>query len=98
MPDAHILSQPSRSIPPGPPGYPLIGVLPLLRTDPLGYLADISQRYGDIVNLGARRWGLHWFLISGPDHIQYILQENHRNYRHGLNSAILTKHLAGNGL
>jgi cytochrome P450 len=98
MPDARILPQLNRSIPPGPPGYPLVGVLPRLRTDPLGYLTDISRRYGEIVNLGARRWGLRWFLISGPDQIQYILQENHRNYRHGINSAILTKHLAGNGL
>ena len=98
MPDARILPQINRAFPPGPPGYPLVGVLPRLRNDPLGYLTDISHRYGEIVNLGARRWGLRWFLISGPDQIQYILQENHRNYRHGLNSAILTKHLAGNGL
>jgi cytochrome P450 len=98
MPDAHILQQLAHPIPPGPPGYPLVGVLPRLRADPLRSLADIAGHYGDIANLGGRRWGLRWFLISGPEHIQYILQENYRNYRHGLNSAILTKHLAGNGL
>src|SRR5262245_34694686 len=98
MPEAQILQHPTRSLPPGPSGYPLIGALPTLRADPLHSLADLAAHYGDIVSLGGRRWGLRWFLISGPQHIQYLLQEHYRNYRHGINSAILTKHLAGNGL
>ncbi len=58
---------------PGPRGYPLLGVFPRARRDPLGFFLDAARTYGDVVALplGVRRL----YLLSHPDHIKYVLQE-----------------------
>lgn len=78
--------------PPGPRGYPLVGVLPQLYRDPLGFMRAVTREYGDIVHLGQS-----WYLISGPQYLKHVLQEHSRNYRKGDNIRPL-KLLTGEGL
>ena len=64
---------------PGPRGYPLLGVLPGLKRDPLRVFVEAAREFGDVVALpvGPKRV----YLLNHPDHIKRILQDNTRNYR-----------------
>ncbi len=67
------------STPPGPRGLPLLGVLPQLRRDTLGFIRRVGQEYGDLItlDLGVERvW-----LLNHPDYVQRVLHDNYRNYR-----------------
>lgn len=64
--------------PPGPRGYPILGVLPQLRSDPIATFLDAADRYGDMVHLKAGPH--HGFLLSDPADIKHVLQDNARNY------------------
>jgi cytochrome P450 len=57
---------------PGPRGYPLVGVFPALRRDPLGLFVASARRYGEVVSLrlGHRRA----FLLSHPDDLRHVLE------------------------
>src|SRR5947207_15815716 len=66
------------SFPPGPRGYPILGVLPQLRTNPIRVFLDAADKYGDLVHLKAGPH--HGFLLSNPDDIKHVLQDNYRNY------------------
>jgi cytochrome P450 len=81
--------------PPGPRGYPMLGILPMLLRNPLEFLTNIVSEYGDIVSLpiGSQRF----YLLNNPDCLKHVLQTNNRNYQKGINLAI-TKQLLGNGL
>jgi cytochrome P450 len=67
--------------PPGPRGYPLLGVFPTARRDPLGFFLDAARTYGDVVGLplGVRRL----YLLSHPDHIRAVLQEDSGRFHKG---------------
>jgi cytochrome P450 len=71
MNGAHVL-------PAGPRGYPILGVLPNLRVDPIRTFLDAADRYGDIVHMKAGPY--HGFLVTDPAHIRHVLQDNARNY------------------
>jgi cytochrome P450 len=90
-----ITSTATRAAPPGPRGYPLVGVLPMLLRNPLQFMLDTSTRYGDVISMrvGPKRF----YLLNHPDHIKHVLQDHHRNYQKGANLAML-KRLMGNGL
>jgi cytochrome P450 len=64
--------------PPGPRGYPLLGVFPKARKDPLGFFLEAARTYGDVVTLpfGVRRL----YLLTHPDHIRYVLQEDESHF------------------
>lgn len=63
----------------GPRGYPIVGVLPMLRKDTLGFLKRTVDTYGDLVPL---RILMHTaYLLNHPSHVEHVLQRNHRNYR-----------------
>ena len=64
--------------PPGPRGYPILGMLPDLRADPVRTFLDAADRYGDVVHLKAGPYD--GFLISDPADIKHVLQDNARNY------------------
>src|SRR5437899_2634955 len=66
------------ALPPGPRGYPIVGVLPSLRANPIRTFQAAAARYGDIVHLKAGPY--HGFLVSDPAHIRHVLQDNARNY------------------
>ena len=55
----------------GPRGAPLIGSLPQLARDPLGFLTQLSRDHGDLVpyRIGRQR---HW-MLSDPDLIEEVL-------------------------
>lgn len=81
--------------PPGPRGLPVIGAAPQVLKDPLGFFENLFQQYGDTVYFRVGR--NEFYIFSHPDHVQYILQKNHRNYQKGPNYEKL-KPLLGNGL
>ncbi len=71
----------TRGAPPGPAGYPLVGVFPMARRDPLGFFTDCVRRHGDVV---AMRLGPHHvYLLRHPDHVKQVLQDNARAYVKG---------------
>lgn len=63
----------------GPRGYPIIGVLPMLRSNTLGFLDDVAKTYGDFVPM--RTFMSTSYLLNHPKHIEHVLQTNYRNYR-----------------
>jgi cytochrome P450 len=76
-------------------GYPLIGVLPYLRRDPIGFFVESSHELGDAVELNlAWNTGL---LITGPEFIKYVLQDNRANYPKSRYLEVL-RPLVGDGL
>ncbi len=71
MPDA-------AASPPGPRGYPIVGVLPQLRANPIRTFLDAADRYGDFVRMKAGPYD--GYQISNPADIKHVLQDNYRNY------------------
>ncbi len=68
-------------MPPGPAGYPLVGVFPAARRDPLGFFLACARRYGDVVSM---RLGVHdVYLLSHPDDIKHVLQDDASAYAKG---------------
>jgi cytochrome P450 len=83
---------------PNPPGPGTLESFRLVRfrNDPLGGIAYIFKRWGDIVCL--RIVGLnHFYLIFRPDHVQHVLHDAQANYVKG-ERIDRTKVLIGNGL
>jgi cytochrome P450 len=72
---------PALQQPPGPEGYPLVGIIPELRRDPLNYFVNVAQRYGPVVRLNLGPATAH--LVAHPDGVQHVLQQNWQNYRKG---------------
>jgi len=79
--------------PDGPAGYPLVGILPYLRKNPLQYFVEVSREFGDIIRLdfGPRRF----YLLNHPDYIQFVLQDSQAIFTKGYD---LVKPVTGNGL
>jgi enediyne biosynthesis protein E7 len=71
----------TRGAPPGPTGYPLLGVFPRARRDPLGFFSDCVRRYGDVVAL--RLGSHHVYLLRHPDHVKHVLQVRALAYAKG---------------
>jgi cytochrome P450 len=80
---------------PGPKGYPIVGVLPMLRANTLDFFIKVSRSYGDIVPL--RLPMTTAYLLNHPAHVEYVLQTNHRNY-HKCAMMERLKPVFGNGL
>jgi len=58
-----------------------MGVFPTARRDPLGFFLDCARRYGDPVSM---RLGVHRvYLVSHPEHVKRVLQDNPRAYSKG---------------
>ena len=67
------------TVPPGPRGLPLVGMLPAVRRDPIGTFLDAARRFGDVayLRIGPRRG----YLATNPADIRHVLADNARNYR-----------------
>lgn len=69
---------PLRRGPPGPTGYPLVGIFPRARRDPLGFFAECARRHGDVASM---RLGRHRvYLLSHPDQVKHVLQDHAHAY------------------
>ena len=92
--DTTLIAAPPTQEIPGPHGLPWVGILPRLWRDrPLQFFLDATLRYGDVVRL---EMGPHpVFLVTHPNDVQRVLQENNRNYRKGYESVAP---VLGNGL
>ena len=65
----------------GPTGLPLVGVFPKVRRDPLGFFMECARRYGDVTSM---RLGTHdVYLLTHPDHVRQVLQDDARAYAKG---------------
>lgn len=95
------MTQPShapaqRRHPPGPGGHPLLGILPEIRRDPLGFNLRITRQYGDILRARIALWPT--YQVNHPDHVRHVLQANHRNYSKRTFGFSVTRWLLGKGL
>lgn len=61
-----------------PPDSALLGNLPAVQRDVLGFLMRARHNYGDIVRY--RLAVFNAYLVAHPDYIKRVLQDNHSNY------------------
>ena len=86
---------PAHRVAPGPRGYLSIGSLRRFRRDPLECLTSLARQHGDVVRL--RLGPMQAYLVSNPDGIQHVLQDNSHNYGKGLSYQLMTP-VIGKGL
>lgn len=87
------MQTPPGNQPPEPPESLLTRIWRGAR-DPLAFLTDLEQRFGDIVTLRAGRT----YAVFHPDYVKHVLQDNHPNYRKGDKYRSVLVPLMGNGL
>ena len=85
---------PSKTIP-GPRGLPILGVMPEMVSDMLGLFTKTAREFGGITQF--KLLNSTYFLITNPDYVKYILQDNYKNYIRG-RSVETGRVLLGNGL
>ena len=83
-----------RSIP-GPHGRPVLGMLPEMVRDMLGLFTNTARDYGGIAQF--KLLNKSYLLVTNPDYVKYILQDNYKNYIRG-RSVETGRVLLGNGL
>ncbi len=86
----------ARTLPPGPKGHPILGSLPDLQRDRLGFVVYVARKYGPVTRV--RLGTLTLFQVSDPMSIQHVLQDNHRNYSKQSVAFRTIRWIAGNGL
>ena len=90
-----VLEERVSGIPPRPHGYPLVGVLPRLLSDPARFCTRMMLQYNDLVRLDLGLGSI--YLVTLPEHVHHVLVENNDNYWKG-NVFERTRFLFGNGL
>ena len=73
--------EPPRATPPGPRGKPLLGNVLEFKKDTVGAIVRGWREYGDVVKFRGPGQFFPLHLFAHPDHIQYVFQDNFRNYR-----------------
>jgi cytochrome P450 len=76
-------------------GVPLLGALPWMVRDPIGFLAGVVREHGPLVRIPMGRGGL--VLVAHPEDVRYILRDNASNFVRG-RSVDLIRPMLGNGL
>ena len=66
---------PARRVPPGPDIHLTVQSV---QRDPLGFLMDLTRRYGDVVRYQADDWTV--IFVNRPAYVRHVLQDNHQNY------------------
>ena len=82
--------------PPGPRSLSPFGSAPAIARDTQGFARDLWQHYGDIVRFRFLFWPA--YALYHPDHLKYVLADNHRNYDKRLPMMETLRPLMGNGL
>jgi len=82
--------------PTGPRGNLLLGVLPTVRKDVLGFLRQTCREHGDVSRY--RLGPLSSYLIVHPEGVRHVLQENVKNYTKDHVSYSMARWIVGNGL
>jgi cytochrome P450 len=82
--------------PRGPRGHWLLGHSREFEQDALGVFMRGFHKFGDIV--GFRFGPIRACLLAHPDHVQHVLQKNHRNYDKNAFSYHRLRVLTGDGL
>lgn len=90
LPEPHRLA-------PEPPGAFLLGHLRLMRNAPLPSLTRFAREYGDVVRLRFPA-GKLGHLVSTPEAVKYVLQENQKNYDKETHGFSKLRSLLGRGL
>ncbi|MGH8530538.1 MAG: cytochrome P450 [Nevskiales bacterium] len=67
------------AVPPGPKGWPVLGVLPAFQRDQLGFVRRVAS-YGDVTLVHIA--GLPFYMLSHPEHIREVF-ENRKDFRKG---------------
>ena len=80
---------------PGPRGLPILGMMPEMIGDMLGLFMDTTRDYGGIAQF--KLLNKSYLLVTNPDYVKYILQDNYKNYIRG-RSVETGRVLLGNGL
>ncbi len=80
---------------PGPRGVPLLGCIPDMRRDQLGFVTSVARKYGPVARF--RLGPVIFNLVTGADVVQHVLQEHGRRYVKGSNWAPV-RQLVGDGL
>src|SRR5262245_3198318 len=87
--------QPQQTTVPTYRGHLLMGALPEVNRDQLGFMQELSKM-GDMVRV---RFGPMWYVfLQHPDHIKHVLVDNHRNYDKQTRGYDKLKLVLGNGL
>ena len=85
------------SRPPGPRGWPFVGVALQMRKRGLDVLRQAARDYGDIVHIPLA-FGQSRVLISHPDLIEQVLVLEHNKFHKTAMARAATEELLGNGL
>lgn len=92
------MTQPGLTLPkpiPGPRGLPFLGVMPEMVSDMLGLFDRTAREYGGIAQF--KLLNKPYLLVTDPEYVKYILQDNYKNYIRG-RSVETGRVLLGNGL
>lgn len=63
----------------GPKGFDFLKTILGFYSDPIRLFENLHHQYGDIVRMEGAGYCAH--LITQPEHIKYVLQENNKNYQ-----------------
>src|SRR5215213_877771 len=84
------------ALPPSPKAHPIMGHLPYMRADSMGYERRAAKEYGDVVRL--RFLNRTAYLFNHPDAIKQILvDDSDKFYKAPIYRMLLSRFL-GNGL
>jgi cytochrome P450 len=84
-------------LPPGPKGHFILGVMPEFNRDSLAFLEKLPKEFGRIVR--TRFFYVPAYFLYEPEHIEYVLATNNRNFIKPLSFRTPFFHrLVGNGL
>jgi cytochrome P450 len=78
------------------PGLPVVGSMPQMIVNFPKMLLETAPSYGDVVRISVA--GTTMMVVSNPEHLEYILRDNHHNYVHGAFAAGLIGRVTPRGL
>lgn len=83
-------------VPPGPGNRPPLDDLEALRDGPHAFFLRVARNYGPVVRYPVGPLAV--YLVTGPDGVKHILQDNHKNYSKDTFQYNLLSTITGKGL